>query len=72
MARAVDVIPISPPTQGWDMRTNARKAFTHNSVAEGPYPVGVADAAVNATGSPGASLGTGMNADIYTPGIEAV
>ncbi len=71
MTRAVDIISTSPPSQGFLMSTLARKVFTHNSLAEGTRHSGLADA-LGAAGSPGASLGTGDNADIYTPGIEAV
>ena len=72
MARAIDVIAISPQSNGWNMITNARVSKPNPSLAGGVYVDGVVDAVQNHAGSPGAVLGTGMNADLYTPGIEAV
>lgn len=70
MARPVDNMPTSPQQNGWNMITNTRVAHAHPSLAMGAYMVGVADGANTAAGSPGASLGTGMNADVYTPPLE--
>jgi len=67
MARSVDVIAQSPPSEGLDVTTLARHTHTHPSLANG-----VAISGGAAAGSPGAVLGTGANADTYTPGIEAV
>jgi len=71
MARSVDVVVISSPAKGYDMVTRARETHAKPALSEGRGVVGLANATV-ATGSPGAALGTGSNADRYTPGIELV
>lgn len=71
MSRAVDLIVKNSQAEGYDMVTQAHKTFTHPSLAEGTWVIGLSDGST-ATGSPGAVLGTGSNVDLYTPGIEAV
>lgn len=71
MTRAVDIHPQSGNAQGIDMATLLKHTTAHPSLASGTSHSGVVDGG-NAAGSPGASLGTGSNADLYTPGIEAV
>jgi hypothetical protein len=71
MARSVDVQATSPQSEGWNMITGARVSHAHPSLARGCNPTALAGGDV-AAGSPGAVLGTGMNTDTYTPGIEAV
>jgi len=72
MARANDVKPLAPQTEGWNQITNARSSHTPSiadgvALAQGAYDTGGVAAA-----SPGAVLGTGMNTDRYTPVLEAV
>lgn len=71
MARAVDMIQAAQQAQGFDMVAGAAKVFTAPSLAMGTRHSGLTDGK-SAAGSPGASLGTGSNVDLYTPGIEAV
>lgn len=54
---------------GFDMTTGARESNAHPSLGQGCHVSGSSDGGT-ANGSPGAVLGTGMNPDIYTPGIE--
>lgn len=70
MARAVDVQAFSSPAQGWNMISNTRTTRTA-SLANGTVPTALPGGGAM-PGSPGAVLGTGMNADTYLPGIEAV
>jgi hypothetical protein len=69
MARSVDVVNTSSPAKGYDMVAHAREAHAHPSLAQGRVTSGVAGG-LAAAGSPGAALGTGSNADRYTPAIE--
>jgi hypothetical protein len=71
MARGVDNILKAPPSAGVNSITGALNASHVPSPAQGVAPGTPNDATVQAA-SPGAVLGTGMNVDIYTPGIEAV
>lgn len=70
MARNVDEVATTPSSNGWNMITNARVTHNHPSLAAGVYPTGLPNGALTAAGSPGASLGTGMNSDLYIPTIE--
>ena len=72
MARSVDVVAKSPQSKGYDMVNRARESHAKPSLAQGRIVSGMATDAGGGAGSPGASLGTGMNADRYTPGIELV
>lgn len=71
MTRAIDVQHKTSPAHGYDMVAGAHEIRSHPSLAEGLVVSGLADGNA-AAGSPGANLGTGMNADVYTPTIEAV
>lgn len=71
MARGIDNLSSISPALGYNMVTQAAGSHAHPSMAAGVNPSGLADGN-SAAGSPGASLGTGMNTDVYTPGIEAV
>jgi hypothetical protein len=71
MARSVDVVVVSSPAKGYDMVNRIRETHAKPSLAEGRGVSGLPNATV-AVGSPGAALGTGSNADRYTPGIELV
>jgi hypothetical protein len=71
MARSVDVVSLSAQAKGIDMVTKVRETHAKPSLGEGRGVTGLAGGNV-ATGSPGAALGTGSNADRYTPGIELV
>jgi len=79
MARQVDVKNGMDQARGFNMVTGAHQFYAHPSLADGCHPCAVADAQTTVftvpngvTGSPGAVLGTGMNVDRVTPGIEAV
>jgi len=72
MARSVDVKPLSPQTEGFNMITMGRASHTP-SMADGVAPNNISyDNTTIAAASPGAVLGTGMNTDRYTPPVEAV
>lgn len=71
MARSIDNLLSKDPAYGYDMVAQAAGSRAHPSPASGCNPTGLSDGNT-AAASPGASLGTGMNADVYTPGIEAV
>jgi len=70
MPRPQDTHYNQPPVDGWDMIINARQTDAHPSLATGVYPTGVADGTNTVACSTGGALGTGMNADIYTPAVE--
>jgi hypothetical protein len=74
MARAVDSRSLKPQAEGYDMVAGARKSYPNGaSAARGTYMVGaVGDATAEIAQSPGASLGTGSNLDLYHPAVEAV
>jgi hypothetical protein len=79
MARSVDVLNGNDQHRGFNMVTGAHLTKAHPSLANGCSPVAIADSQTTTlsspngvTGSPGAVLGTGMNVDLITPGIEAV
>lgn len=71
MARGIDNLNKTKQNRGFDMVTRAAESRARPSLAEGCNVSGTADG-TTAAGSPGAVLGTGSNADLYTPGIEAV
>jgi hypothetical protein len=72
MARSVDVVNTSSQAKGFDMVNRARESHAKPSLAQGRVVTGTTGAGNAAQGSPGAALGTGSNADRYTPTIEAV
>jgi len=71
MARKVDATVQSSPAEGWNMITGARSSHAA-SPANGVHPTGSVTTTNIPSGatSPGAVLGTGMNTDRYTPGVE--
>lgn len=56
---------------GIDMTTMQTVSHAHGSLSNGVTVTGLAEPG-SAAGSPGAVLGTGSNADRYTPVLEAV
>jgi hypothetical protein len=60
----------NPQTAGIDMRT--MQYSSHASLANGCPVGGAAEGTLTATGSPAGVLGTGANADLWTPSAEAV
>ena len=71
MARSVDVKLQAPQSHGWNMITNSRESRANPTLADGVNPTATGGAGVSAASTAGV-LGTGMNTDRTTPGIEAV
>lgn len=74
MARSVDVANKATPAYGYDMVNGpGAKTATNSSPAMGAVTSGLSTDGNAVAVKPAASLGTGMNADVYTAySVEAV